>query len=127
MICASCFTYPDFGVLRRAWDIFEDVIATGDGHPQMGKDLKSQLHAAGFVDARFSMGFDLYATPEDVAFIHDIADTWFLSDEMREMAIGFGASTDDLAGDIERAYDRWKDHPGAVCALAFGEAVAVKP
>lgn len=127
MICESCFTYPDFGVLRRAWDMYEDVVATGDGHPQMGKDLKTQLDAVGFANARISAGFDLYATPEDILFIHEIAGTWFLSDEMRETAISFGASTDDLARDIEQAYDRWKDHPGALCALAFGEAVAVKP
>ena len=127
MISESCFSYPDFGVLRRAWDMFEDVVSTGDGHPQMGKELKSRLGEAGFADARITATFDLFATPEEVQFIHAVADQWFLSPEMREMAISFGASTDDLAGDIEEAYGRWREHPGALCGLAFGEALAVRP
>ena len=127
MISESCFSYPDFGILRRAWDMFEDVVATGNGHPQMGKELKTHLDAAGFANARITATFDMFATPKEILFIHAIADQWFLSPEMREMAIGFGASTDDLAGDIEEAYNRWKDHPGALCGLAFGEAVAVRP
>ena len=127
MICQSCFSHPDFGVLRRAWDMFEDVIATADGHPQIGKDLKGQLDAMGFANSRISASFDMYTTPEEVAFIHAIADQWFLSTEMQEVATGFGATSDDLAGGIKEAYNRWKNHPGALCALAFGEAVAVKP
>ena len=127
LICGSSFTYPEFGVLDRAWEVFEDVIATADGHPQMGKELKTRLDEAGFVDSRISASFDLYATPEDVAFIHSIVDQWFLSADMQDLAISFGASSDELVGGINEAYDRWKDHPGAVCALAFGEAVAYKP
>ena len=127
MICQSCFSHPDFGILRRAWDMFEDVIATADGHPQMGKDLKTHLDAMGFVNARITASFDMFTTPDEIAFIHEIADSWFLSSEMQEVATGFGASSEDLAGDIGDAYNRWKDHPGALCALAFGEAVAVKP
>ena len=127
MICESCFTYPDFGILRRTWDMFEDVIATGDGHPQMGKDLKTQLHGAGFVDSRISASFEIYATPEEVAFIHQVAQEWFLAEEMQEQAISFGASTQDLNEDIQKEYSRWKDHPGAVCGLAFGVALAFKP
>ena len=40
MICASSFTQPDFGVIRKSWDMFEDLLAADDGHPQMGKELK---------------------------------------------------------------------------------------
>ena len=127
MICQSCFTHPQFGVMRQAWEMFEDMIATDGGHPQMGKDLKTQLAQAGFSVARISASFDIYNTPEEIDFIYGIALQWFLSPEMRETALGYGASTTELAEAIGAAYGRWKDDPGALCALAFGEAVASKP
>ena len=127
MICQSSFTYPDFGVIRQAWDMFEDIVATDGGHPQMGKRLKGELVAAGFENLRLTGGLDFYSTPEEVAFIHQFANHWFLSHEMTAAALRYGASTEALIESIRAGYDRWKDHPGALCGLAFGEAVAGKP
>ena len=103
MIGESSFTHPDFGVIRKAWDMFEDLLAADDGHPQMGKDLKNHILAAGFTNVRVTGTFDMYSTP------------------------AYGASTRELCDAIARAYDAWKDHPGALCGLGFGEVVAGKP
>ena len=127
MINESCFTHPDFGVLRRAWDMFEDLLAADDGHPQMGKQVKAHLMEAGFEDIRVSASFDVYVTPEDVEFIYGVAHQWFLAPEITEAAIKYGAATRELADAIGSAYGRWKDHPGAFCGLAWGEALAVTP
>ena len=127
MICRSSFTYPDFGVIWQAWDMFEDIIATDGGHPQMGRRLKGQLIEAGFANLRMTGGLDLYGSPEEVAFIHYFAQQWFLSHDMTDAALKYGASTEAIIENIRGAYDRWKDDPGAVCGLAFGEAVAGKP
>ena len=126
MICESCFTYPEFGVLEKSWEIFEDIVATDGGHPQMGKDLKGHLAAAGFADIRMTGSFDTYASPEDVGFIHELVHRWLLAPEMVETALNYGAGTEELFNLLGAGYDRWRDHPGAFCALAFGEAVAVK-
>ena len=127
MISQSCFTYPDYGVMGKSWEMFEDLIATDDGHPQMGKDLKGQLARAGFGDARLTASFDIYSTPEEIDFIYGIASQWFLSLEMTETALQYGASTEELVEAIGMAYQRWREDPGAMCGLAFGEAVAYKP
>ena len=127
MIVRSSFTYPDYGVIGRAWDMFEDMIATDDGHPNMGKELKTQLARAGFINTRATASFDVYSTQEEVDFIYGIATQWFLSEEMFETATQYGASTEELSEAIGAAYLRWKDDAGAVCVLAFGEAVAYKP
>ena len=71
--------------------------------------------------------FDTYSTPEDIAFIYAFANKWFLAPEITEAAIKYGASTQKLCNDIRIAYDKWKDHPGAFCALAHGEIIARKP
>ncbi|MDE0179479.1 MAG: class I SAM-dependent methyltransferase [Gammaproteobacteria bacterium] len=127
MICASSFTHPDFGVIRRAWDMFEDLLAADDGHPQMGKDLKAHLVEAGFAHIQITGSWDIHSTPADIAFIFGFANQWFLSPEITEAAIKYGASTPELVDRIREAYVQWKDHPGALCNLAFGEAVANKP
>ena len=127
MICASSFTHPDFGVIRSSWDMFEDLLAADDGHPQIGKDLKFHFVEAGFENIRVTGSFDMYNTAPDVAFIYGFAQQWFLSPEIMEAAIKYGASTQELCDRISAAYDKWKDHPGALCGLAFGEAVANKP
>ena len=127
MICRSSFTHPDFGVIGQAWDMFEDIVATDGGHPAMGRLLKGQLVEAGFENLRMTGGLDFYSSAEEVAFIHYFAQQWFLSHDMTDAALKYGASTEAIIENIRAAYDRWRDHPGAVCALAFGEAVASKP
>ncbi len=127
MIGESCFTYPDFGVIRKAWDMFEDLLAADDGHPQMGKELQSHALEAGFTNVRVTASWDIYTTPVDVAFIYEFANKWFLGPEITEAAIKYGAATRELCDQIADAYSRWKDAPGAMCAIAFGEIVAGKP
>ncbi len=127
MICESCFTYPDYGVIRKAWDMFEDLLMADDAHPQIGKDLKTQFVKAGFDNIRATASFDIYSSPSDVAFIFGIATQWFLSPEITEAAIKYGASTRELCDAIDAAYTRWKDDPGALVGVAFGEALGSKP
>ena len=127
MICESCFSHPDFGVLRHSWSMFEDLLEADEGHPQIGKDLKGHIIDAGFANARVTMSCDIYSTPEDIEFIYRFANKWFLSPEIVEAAIKYGASTRELCDRIREAYDKWKDHPGAFCALVFGEIVANRP
>ena len=127
MICESCFMYPDFGILRKAWDIYEDVVTTDGGHPQMGKELKTHLAEAGFAGIRIRATFDTYETPDDVAFVHGLIHQWLLAPGMTEAALNYGAGTEELFRSLAVGIDRWRDHPGALCAIAFGEALAFKP
>ena len=127
MICGSSFTHPDFGVIQKSWDMFEALLAADDGHPQMGKDLKSHIVEAGFTNVRMTGSIDIFSAPDDIAFIFALANKWFLSPEITEAAIKYGASTRELCDAIADAYDKWKVHPGALCGIAFGEVVAGKP
>ena len=127
MICDSSFTRPDYGVIQSAWEMFADLVAADDGHPQIGKDLKAHLVEAGFTNVQATATYDMYDSPADVAFIHALANQWFLAPEITEAAIKYGASTQELCDAIGEAYDRWKDHPGALCGVAYGEAIAGRP
>ena len=127
MISGSSFTHPDYGVIRKAWDMFEDLLAADDAHPQMGKDMKGHLVDAGFENLRMSASFDIYNTPKDIDFIYGFAMQWFLSPEITEAAINYGASTQALCDEIAVAYARWREDGGAMVGVAFGEAIANKP
>ena len=127
MVSMGSFTHPDYNVMFRSWDIFSDLLAADDGHPQMGRELKRHLINAGFENVRISVNYDVYSEPEDVEFVYNIALEWFLSDEIMDAAIAYGAATEELRDRIRDAYTRWKDHPGAFCALAHGTAIARNP
>ena len=127
MICDSSFTHPHFGALRRAWEMFADLIASDEGHPQMGKDLKGHLARAGFEDIRAGASFDVYHLPEDIEFIYGVAIRWFLSPEILDAAVKYGASSAEVAESVRVAYSQWKDDPGAFAALAYGNTIAYKP
>ena len=127
MICDASFTHPDFGIIRRAWDMFEALISFDDGHPQMGKDLKNRIVEAGFCNVKATASFDAYSAPDDIEFIHGLVTKWFLSPDIRNTAIQYGVTTERLCREIEAAYDKWRVHPGAFIGVAYGEALANKP
>ena len=127
LMSQSSFTYPNLGIIRKAWAMLEDLLKADDGHPQIGGELKVHLLDAGFVNVRATASFASYSTPEEVAFIYGIVEQWFLSPEITEPAIKYGAATQKLCDDIRAAYAQWKDHPGAFTAVAYGEAIANKP
>ena len=126
-LCESSFLEPDFGVLWRAWDLLEDVLKANDGHPQMGRELKGHLAEAGFGDIQARASLKSYSTPTDIDFLHRFIASWFLSPEMTEMAVKYGAATEELCAELRIASDNWKDHPAAFGGIAHGEAIAIKP
>ena len=128
MISESGFFYPDGeGVMRTAWDVFEDLLSLDGGHPQAGKDLKTSILEAGFVNPRITASFDTYSAPADVEFFHSIAKQWFLSQDMRDGLGSYGPSSDRLWDRVNAGIDDWKDSPDAAVAFAYGEAVVGKP
>ena len=127
MMSESSFTQPDFGVIGKSWEMFADLLAADDGHPRMARELKGRMLEAGFTNVQATASFDIFSTPADILFIYNLAQKWFLSPEIVEAAIKYGASTRELCDAIGVAYDEWKVHPGAICAIAYGEAVAGNP
>ena len=127
IISQSSFTYPGYGVMEKSWEALEDIIATDGGHPHIGKALKPRLAQAGFTVASITISMEIYSTPDEIEFIYGIVSQWFLSRDMTETALQYGATTMELSNAIAEAYQRWKDDPGAVCGVAYGEAVAWKP
>ncbi len=127
MICESAFAHPDLGIARRLWELFEDLVATNDGHPQMGKEMKTHILDAGFTDIRMSASFTTYSTPQEINYVRHEMLEWLMSPEITDAAIKYGAWTEDLSDNIRAIGDKWVERPDAFAGTAYGEAIAVKP
>ena len=129
MICESSFVHPDMGIMKTGWNALEDLLSFDDGHPQMGKEMKTHILEAGFTNIRVSASFDTHSAPAEVALIHSLARRWFSSPEMLEAASPYALpdAGKSLFDRFSAAIDEWKDLPDAAVAYAYGEALASKP
>ena len=107
--------------------MFADLLASDEGHPDMGKDLKMRLDEAGFEDIRISASFNFFDTAEEIEAFYDMVTRWFMSFDISEAAKKYGAATDRLFANIGEVAAQWRGMKEASAALAFGEAVAIRP
>ena len=127
MIASSSFSEPMGETTDEAWATFIKLLEANGGHPEMGKELKSHLLDAGFVDIRASGSFDSFSSPADIAFLHAFIIDWFFMPRVVEAATQLGLATHEQFDRWRLEMDQWKDEPGAVGGLAFGEAIGRKP
>ena len=71
--------------------------------------------------------YDFFSSTEDVAFLHAFIMDWFYSPQVIAAATKFGLATQEQFDEWREGLDEWRNHPGAVGALGFGEAIATKP
>ena len=121
------FQAPSFEVLDIGWVMFSELVAADDGHPDFGKDLKRHLVEAGFTGIRASASFNHYSSTEEIADLYAVIDNWFLSPDTVKAAQAYGVATQGNFDRYRDALARWKNHPGAFGAVAYGEAIARKP
>ena len=126
-VVASCFAEPTTDTLRSGWTVFGNLISANGGHPQMGRELKNYLVEAGFIDVQASASFDVFSTPDDVAFLHGFIIDWFFSPAVIAAATAYGLATHEQFEEWRAALEQWRGHAGALGAIAFGEAIATKP
>lgn len=127
MISSCSFNEPMGETTREAWRTFIKLLTANGGHPEMGKELKSCLLDAGFTDIEASASFDFYSSATDVAFLHAFICDWFFMPRVVKAATQFGLATQEQFDRWRVEMDEWKDSPGAVGGLAFGEGIGVKP
>lgn len=124
---SSSFLHPGDEDTQAAWETFARLLAGNGGHPEMGRELKSHLMAAGFSNIQASGSFDFFGATEDVAFFHGFINDWFFSPKVTAAIVQFGLASQQQLDDWQARIDEWRDNPGSVGAIAFGEAIAYKP
>jgi len=125
LITASSFIEPVTG-MDSAWDVFAKLLAANQGHPQLGKEIKRILIAAGFDDVEANASFETFQSPEERAFFYGFVADWFLSDAVVAAATQHGLVPAEQFKAWRHSLDEWKEHPGGIAALAWGGAIARK-
>ena len=126
-IVASSFLEPQAPEVTHAWGVFAALVRGNRGHPDFGKELKTSLLEAGFEQIQTSASFDSFSSPDDVAFLHGFIAEWFFSPVVVAALTGYGLATAEEIELWRNLLDEWRENPGASGAIAFGEAVALKP
>ena len=123
----SCFVHPELGVMRRSIEAFGDLLSADGGQPNIGREIKERLGRAGFADVRVSHSFETYDTPEELEFFHGMIAQWFLAGGVADAAEEYGAMTEEMKRAVARCLEEWRHDPSALAAVAFGQALAVRP
>lgn len=77
LVGSSCFLEPNREEFDIAWQVFLRLLDANDGHPEMGKKLKSAFLEAEFTDIHATLSFDSFGSAEDIAFLHSFINGWF--------------------------------------------------
>ncbi len=127
LITASSFFEPDpSGDLGEAWKTFTTLLAANGGHPQIGREMKGRLAAAGFSIAHVSASFECYSSAVDVEFFHQFVSGWFFAEETMEGAVRHGVAAREDFARWRGRLDEWKQQPGAFASIAWGETIGRK-
>ena len=126
-ICDSSFIEPERTDLNSSWETFGDLLAANGGHPQMGRQLKGVLLAAGFDDIQAGLAFEKFVSAADVAFFHGFVNGWFFSDATVDAAVKLGLASRERFDGWQAALTEWREESGAIAAIAWGEALVRKP
>ena len=127
VILSSCFTEPRLGDFRSAWKIFGELLVANGGHPEMGKEFKGLLHSTGFDDVTAIASFECFSAKEDVEFFYNFTKGWFFGDETIAATKKLGLATAEDISRWSELLDQWRTGPAAFSAIAWGEAIGVKP
>ena len=126
--CASSFFRPDPGEnLKLAWEALAATLASDDKHPTIGKDIGELLDAHGFRVNTLSMSFSSYHGAENRACVLQLGRHWTSSEGVAGIGLQYGTVSEEELRRIKAAIAAWAKEPNGVCAVAYGEAIGVKP
>jgi ubiquinone/menaquinone biosynthesis C-methylase UbiE len=125
-INASLVIWPDEPLIRDNARVVRLGALRSGGNPDVGLELGTLLHSAGFDDVFFTLGFEQPERPEErAAYFSAVAA--FVEGDLATLAVSEGWST---AERVSQGAARCRDLakvPGSIWALPFGQAIGRKP
>lgn len=125
-INASMFIWPDDPLVHELSRVVRLGALRSGGNPDVGRELGTLLHAAGFDDVFFTMGVEQPERPEERAQYYSLI-AGVVEGDLASLAVREGWSTrEKLTAGVARCRDLAKQ-PGATWAIPFGQATGRKP
>jgi SAM-dependent methyltransferase len=125
-INASIMIWPDDPLVRELGRMIRLGAQRSGGNPDVGREVGTLLHSAGFDDVFFTLGFEQAERLEErAAYFSAVAG--FVEGDLATLAVSEGWSTTErLAQGVARCRDL-ANIPGSIWALPFGQAIGRKP
>jgi ubiquinone/menaquinone biosynthesis C-methylase UbiE len=125
-INAALVIWPDEPLIRDNARMVRLGALHSGGNPDVGMELGTLLHSAGFDEVFFTLGFEQPERPEErAAYFSAVAA--FVEGNLATLAVSEGWSTAErLAQGVARCR-HLANIPGSIWALPFGQAIGRKP
>jgi ubiquinone/menaquinone biosynthesis C-methylase UbiE len=125
-ITASLIVWPEEPLVREAYGMFSRGAQHSGGNPDVGRQLGTLLHAAGFEEVFFTLGFMQPERPEERAeYFSRIASV--IEGDLAALAVKEGWSTAERLAEGTARLRSLANQPGSICANAWGQASGRKP
>lgn len=113
-------------VVREAIAVWTEDWKNVSGDPYIGKRLRALLREAGFVRIKAGASYDVYPTPEALAWITEIVGSRYEEEQFIERAIAHGLADREEMQTYANAWRELGRDPDGFFANAHGEAVGWK-
>ena len=123
---ASLVLWPEEPLVREVWGMFSLGAQHSGGNPEVGRQLGTLLHTAGFEEVFFTLSFMQPERPEERAeYFSRLAGA--IEGDLAALAVREGWSTAErLAEGIARLRSL-ANQPGSICTCPWGQAIGRKP
>ncbi len=126
VINASLILWPEEPLVRDHYRMIRLGAQRSGGNPDVGLELGTLLHAAGFEDVFLTLGFQQPERPEErVEYLSVIAGA--LEGGLATLAVSEGWSTAERLAEGAATLRNLANIPGSACAVPFGQAIGRKP
>jgi hypothetical protein len=125
-ITASLILWPEDPLIREAFGMFSLGAQHSGGNPDVGRQLGTLLHAAGFEEVFFTLGFMQPEWPEERAeYFSRLASV--IEGDLATLAVREGWSTAERLAEGTARLRGLANQPGSMCAAPWGQAIGRKP
>lgn len=125
-INACIVIWPDEPLVRELADIIRRGAQRSGGNPDIGRELGTLLHAAGFEDVFFNLDYVQPERPDErVDYFSLFAGA--VEGKLATLAVSEGWSTAERLAEAAARCRELDDIPGSIYAVPFGQAIGFKP
>jgi len=126
VITTSIIIWPEDPLVREMFRMFSLGAQHSGGNPEVGRELGTLLHAAGFEDVFVTLSFHQPERPDERAeFCSLIAGV--VEEDLATLAIGEGWSTAERLAEGAARLRGLANIPGSICVIPYGQAIGRKP
>jgi len=125
-ITACAIVWPDEPLAREVPRLGRLGAQRSGGNPDVGRELGTLLHSAGFEDVFFTLGFEQPERPEERAENFSVV-AGLLEGDLGILAVSEEWSTPERLNASVARYRDFANVPGSIYAIPFGQAIGRKP